>query len=155
MADGSEHGSRNRPKCVFGQNSDGKNCHLQKKAARQMFYREVELFFGDLPYWNGAAHTSTGRENIEARPFSSLICLNVPSRSSIFGDVGARCRCLAADLLDGDVEHWLPATRNEGALLGRQTLLRGRSDTITTCDEHYFSRKLDGNIFQLKPIGDA
>ena len=94
-------------------------------------------------------------ERISKRPFSSLICLNVPSRSSIFGDVGARCRCLAADLLDGDVEHWLPATRNEGALLGRQTLLRGRSDTITTCDEHYFSRKLDGNIFQLKPFGDA
>jgi hypothetical protein len=149
LADGSEHGSRNRPKCVFGQNSDGKKRHLQKTPARQMFYREIELFFGDLPHWNGAAHTITSK-----RPFSSLICLNVPSRSSFFGDVGARCRCPAADLLDDDVEPWLPATR-EDALLGRQTLLRGRSDTITTCDEHYFSRKLDGNIFQLKPFGDA
>jgi hypothetical protein len=72
-----------------------------------MFYREIELFFGDLSHWNGSAHTSAGRENIEA-PFSSLICPNIPSRSSIFGNVGARCRCPAADLLDDHVELWLP-----------------------------------------------
>jgi hypothetical protein len=60
-------------------------------------------------------------ENIEA----PLLFFDLFERSFKivnFWRLGARCRCLAADLPDDDVELWLPATRNEDALPGRQTL---------------------------------